>query len=108
MVNKKLLNLNLDTVLPTKEVVLDNSGNKKKLIELLIVSTTSDRQCGHQPPNNIVVTGQYPVPIEVSSNGNKRRTDLINHHEESDVILIHQVFLASSTPSFIKVICDDT
>ena len=101
-------NLSLDTVLPTKEVVLNNSANKKKLIELLIVSITSDTNYCCQLPNSIVVTGQNPVPIEVSSDGNKERTDLINHQEEADVIMIQQVFLASSNASFIKVFCDDT
>ena len=32
-------NLDLNTVLPNKEVVLDNNGNKKKLIELFLIES---------------------------------------------------------------------
>ena len=57
---------------------------------------------------SLVISGRYPVPMEVRTKALVQRIDLKTTHEEADVIIPLQVVaLADMGCKRINVICDD-
>ena len=93
--------------LPQQRVVLSVTKNKFQLIDLICEEL---QQLDDVPLNtSIVITGIYPVPMEVRSDPLVQRFDLKTTHEEADVIIPQQVVaLAHIECKTINVTCDDT
>ena len=101
--------LRIETKLPAQNVVLFGVENKKKqLICIIFGELIHDRllhvECtkGHK----LVVTGEQPCPVEISSEQVKPRHDLETHHEEADNIILQQVLKCGAKA--VSVISDDT
>ena len=100
--------LSLHTSLPTQKVVLTVVHNKVQRINLIcnyLINHIHDNQ------TKLVITGQYPTPIQVWNNGTIQREDLKTNHGEADVIIVHhlvRIASGASGDSYIKVVCDDT
>ena len=59
--------------------------------------------------HKLVVTGQDPCPVELFKGIGIQRQDLINHHEEADVIVTSQaMYVASVEHKSVGVVADDT
>jgi len=98
--------LTLQSPLPPQKVVLTIADNKVQLIKLICTELLNR---GEKMKNKLVLTGQDPVPIEVSCDVLRQREDLENFHEEADVIMVHQMSkLAEEGATAINVLCDDT
>ena len=97
----------MNAPLPQQQVVLSVTKNKVQLIDLICDEL---QQLDDVPLNtSLVITGRYPVPMEVRSDALFQRFDLKTTHEEADVIIPQQVVaLADMACKTINVICDDT
>ena len=96
--------------IPPQKVILTIPENKRQLISL-IVEDLCDNTNFPETSNirRLVVTGEDPVPIELTSTARINREDLRTNHEEADNILAHQmVVVASEENKGVCVISDDT
>ena len=96
--------------IPPQKVILTIPENKRQLISLIV-----DDLCRNtvfpetQSIRRLVVTGEDPVPVELTSTVTIKREDLRTNHEEADNILAHQmVAVASEENKGVSVISDDT
>ena len=99
--------LTVNASLPQQQVVLSVTKNKVQLIDLMCEEL---QQLDDVSLNtSLVITGRFPVPIEVRSDALVQLFDLKTTHEEADVIIPKQVVeLADMGCKTINVICDDT
>ena len=89
-----------------QQVVLSVTKNMVQLIDLIC---EGPQKLDDVPLNtSFVITGRYPVPMEVKSKALVQRIDLKTIHEEADII-IHQrvVALAGMGCNIINVICTE-
>lgn len=104
--------LNLKTPLPSRDAVLKNSSNKARLNVLLFEQILGDNEFLQMSTQNhrLVVTGDDPVPTEVSRGRSLPRLDLETTFEEADMIIAQQaIHLArENEESRIRVVSDDT
>ena len=106
--HSKKHNITLTTPIPSRDVILNVTHNKRQLIEI-ITEELLYRVQGLLLPSSLVVTGISDTPVEVKQGKRIERSDLRTTHEEADVILPHQVVqFASNTKKILKVISDDT
>ena len=85
--------VSLQTTLSTQKVVLTVVHNKVQLINFIcnyLINHIHDNQ------TKLVITGQYPTPVQVWNNCTIQREDLKTNHEEADVIIVHLINIVSS------------
>lgn len=89
--------------LPLQKVLLTVSSNKKQLIDLIV-----DDLVAHKDvlTASLVVTGNDPVPVQISRGVVTRREDMSITHEESDTMIIRQIAYVGA--SEVLVVADDT
>ncbi|KAJ4918215.1 hypothetical protein JOQ06_000075 [Pogonophryne albipinna] len=89
--------------LPPQKVLLTVSSNKKQLIDLIV-----DDLVAHKDvlTASLVVTGNYPVPVQISRGVVTRREDMSITHEEADTMIIRQIAYVGA--SEVLVVADDT
>ena len=98
--------LTMNAPLPQQQLVLSVTKNKVQLIDL-ICEELQKRDDQHLTIS-LVISGRYPVPMEVRTKALVQRIDLKTTHEEADVIIPLQVVaLADMGCKRINVICDD-
>lgn len=105
--------LQVDSKLPAQKIVLASSQNKKQLMQLIVDDLVQDKKFheDNTQHHKLVVTGQDPVPIEISEGGVViSRADLATSHEEADIIIVQQVLscVAENSESNITIVADDT
>ena len=90
-----------------QQVVLSVTKNEVQLIDLMCEEL---QKLDYVPLNtSLIITGRYPVPMDVKSKALFQKIDLKTTHEEEDVILPQQVVaLADMECNIINIICDDT
>ena len=96
--------------IPPQKIILTIPGNKRQLISL-IVENLCNNTVFPETPNirRLVVTGEDPVPVELTSAIKIHREDLRTNHEEADNILAHQmVVVAAEENKGVSGISDDT
>ena len=96
--------------IPPQKVILTIPGNKRQLISLTVEDLCNNTVFPETPNiRRLVVTGEDPVPVELTSIVKIHREDLRTNHEEADNILAHQmVVVATEENKGISVISDDT
>ena len=103
--------LSLSMQLPSQKVVLTVSYNKTQLIALIVDALQAQKDHLRSTNHKLVVTGQDPVPVEISHGMIIHRADMRNTQEEADVIMIHQLLCiidSATEDTNITVISDDT
>ena len=100
----RVYQLTLDTELPSMDVLLKVTENKEQLIQLVVDDFI--RHASSIYPNKVILTGQDPIPIQISNGNVTSAKDLRATQEEADTIIIHQ--LVVSAPSTAIIIADDT
>ena len=104
----KTFQLTYSSPLPTQTQVLNNPKNKKQLIAI-IVQKLKQSLTEQISQHKLVITGQEDCPIELSMGLCIERQDLINHHEEADVIVVSQaIYVSSVEKKSVGVVADDT
>lgn len=100
--------LELQSPLPPQSVSLTVTDNKVQIINIVCNGLLKHFQ--QQPSDNrLLITGSDTVPNEVHMGVHIKRHDLINKHEEADVIIVNQVMSATREgKNIIHVVCDDT
>ena len=101
----------LTTVMPIPpKVILTIPENKRQLIGLIVDDLCSNTVFPETSNiRRLVVTGEDPVPVELTSTVTIKREDLQTNHEEADNILAHQmVVVASEENQGVFFISDDT
>ena len=88
---------------PSQKVVLTVSSNKKQLIDLILTELIYHKDMLN---GKLVITGNYPVPIQINQGVVSRRDDMSITHEEADTMIIQQV--ASVGAANVLVVADDT
>ena len=59
--------------------------------------------------NELVITSEHPIPVEIRNGEITLRNELHNTHEEADVMIVNQLFhLVGKGAHNICVVCDDT
>ena len=96
--------------IPLQKVVLSIPENKRQLIGLIVDDLCSNTVFPETTTiRKLVVTGEDPVPVELTSAVTIKREDLRTNHKEADNILAHQmVAVASEGNKGVSVISDDT
>ena len=77
--------------------------NKKQLIELIVADLVSHKDV---LKGKLIVTGNDPIPVEISQGAVSRRVEMAITHEEADTMIIQQV--ASVGAAHVLVVADDT
>ena len=99
--------LTMNAPLPQQQVVLSVAKNKVQLIDLICEQL--QKLDDERRKTSLVITGRYPVLMEVRSKTLVQIIDLNKTHEEADGIIPQQVMpLADVGCKSISVICDDT
>ena len=102
--------LTLTTTLPAQKVVLTVTENKKQLIQLICEDLQNDKDFvdTYTQEHTLLITGENN-PIEITKGLIIPRPDIATNHEEADVIIVQQTFMAieqgAKCPS---VMADDT
>ena len=89
------------TKLPAQKVFLSSVENKKQLIRILCEELFHLRSMAD---HKLVVTGEYPCPIEVQYEERRTRYDLETHQEEADIIIVQQVLKCVGEAQSISMI----
>ena len=89
--------------LPSQKVVLTVSSNKKQLIDLILTELIYHKVMLN---GKLVITGNYPVPIQINQSVVSRRDDMTIAHEEADTMIIQQVACVGAAN--VLVVADDT
>ena len=72
----------------TKKIVLNNSGNKVQLIELICQYIRNNKH--HLPlGHTLVISAQSPIPVKLFHGNKIQRKYLCNSHKESDSVIIY-------------------
>ena len=105
------LSYQLTTVMPIppQKVILTIPENKRQLISLTVDDLCRNTVFPEIPSiRRLVVTGEDPVPVELTSTITIKREDLRTSHEDAENILAHQmVAVASEENKGVSVISDD-
>jgi len=99
------------TPLPSQNVVLTVTENKKQMIALICEDILTDIvwQTQHTQTHKLVITGQDDVPHEIFCAKTSLRSDMITMHEEADNIIVQQaITVAFLGVTKVIVISDDT
>ncbi|KAL8624434.1 hypothetical protein ACOMHN_034682 [Nucella lapillus] len=106
----KVFQLSCNSPLPPQNQVLSIPENKKQLIQIIVETLVTEATVpgGHQ--SKLIVTGQDPTPVEISSGGiTISRQDLRTTHEEADEIVVAQaIYAATEEGKHVGVVADDT
>ena len=97
--------------IPPQKVVLTDIENKRQLIALIVEDLCENVSFPERVNINrrLVVTGEDPVPIEITKATKSRRRDMKTTHEEADNILAQQMVINASQPNNgVCVVSDDT
>lgn len=98
--------LTMHTPLPSQKVTLTVTHNKVELINLICQYLAQHMS---HASNRLVITGEHPVPTQITIDKVSEREDLRTTQEEADIIIVQQmVRIAETGVSSIKVICEDT
>ena len=62
--------------------------NKIQFIDLICPEL--ENECRKGLLQKLIVTGNEPVPVEISREGKRRRYELLTYHEEATVIMVQQ------------------
>ena len=105
----KQFQLTLDFHLPSKDVILNNTFNKKKLICLLVTYLVQYFSEVCPMKHNLVITGEDQVPFQIVAGVVSRPEELRSGHEEADIIIaMHAIHFSKSGVSPISVLSEDT
>ena len=97
--------------IPPQKVILTYIENKRQLIALIVDDLCNNVSFprGVNINRRLVVTGEDPVPFEITPGTTIRRQDMSTTHEEADNILAQQMVLNASQPNTgVCVVSDDT
>ena len=83
--------------IPPPKVILTFVDNKRQLIGLIVDDLCSITVFPETPNIRIlVVTGEDPVPVELTSTVTIKQEDSLTNHKEADNILAHQMVVVAS------------
>lgn len=71
--------------------MLTVTGNKKQLINLIVIDLQIHKGDLETCEHFLIVTGADPIPVHIEHNTVIHRHDMMTTQEEADVILIQQV-----------------
>lgn len=104
----RVFQLSPTSPLPSQNLTLTVTRNKKQLIDIICKSLLQDVHF-HQATNKLIVTEQEEIPVEMGMGGFRPRTDLPTIHEEADNIIVQQaIHLTVTNQKQVTVFCDDT
>ena len=97
--------------IPPQKVILTDLENKRQLIALIVEDLCQNVTFpqGVNLNRRLVVTGEDPIPVEITPVAKILREDMKTTHEEADNILAQQMVLNASQPNKgVSVVSDDT
>ena len=101
--------LSLATPLPPQKICLTVAENKVQIISLIVSYIIDNKNLLVFNGKTLVITGNDPIPVELSEEYVKKRRDLETNQEEADTIIVQQsVYLAKSGLQNIHIVADDT